>query len=162
MKRAGGGREGATLKSNEWNHGQSLSQRSEIDKSGESTGHTHWWMLQPAFHTRQAPECIRRQFRTKGMTIFKRTKCNTLALMSKQLSSKAGIQPLAPWRLLLHINSHRKQFLLRLHLNGFPNKHEQVQGVLSMKFWGFPVMRGLDMIQPLHKQIQQEAGWSQS
>lgn len=150
--------EGTTLKSNEWNHGQSLSQRSEIHKSGESTGYIHW--------------CCSLHF-TQGRPL------STLGTNSEQRAWRASEEQNGiPWlwcpssflpgRESNHQSQedssricHRKYFLLRLHLNCFLNKHEQVQEVLSMKFWRFPVMRGLDKIQPLHKQIQQEAGWSQ-
>ena len=42
-----------------------------------------------------------------------------------------------------------------LNRNYFLNK--QVQEILSKKFGGSQVAQGLDMIQPLHKQIQQKA-----
>lgn len=58
----------------------------------------------------------------------------------------------------------RKQFFFWLNLNYLLNKHEQVQEMLSKKFGGIQVTQGLDMIQPLHRQIsrKQDAGRSQS
>ena len=126
----------------------------------------HRLMLQPSFHIRQAPQDIWHQFRAEGrIAILEKMKQNTLVLMP---SSR---WPTGPMHLffLRRESSHpphedsscqcprKPSFFLWLDQSYFLNKHEQVQEVLSKKSVGSQVRQGLDMIQPLHKQIQQKA-----